>query len=522
MYVYMLKRVLIQIDKTLNVPVHNYSLMVNVDGKNLTIQDVAHVSINQEQVSISEDGMHRIVTSRSNLEKILSSKSTVYGINTGFGSLMDKRISDSDLSNLQLNLIRSHSSGAGEPLSQEYVRGMMLIRCNSLSRGFSGITPELIQHLVNMLNHDIIPIVPRYGSLGASGDLAPLAHVGLAMIGESPVLKDGVQTDGLSALRDVGLAPYKFREKEGIALINGTAASSSIAAISIFRASRIIDAATAAAALSIQGLGGTPKAFAEWVVSTRPHKGQILVAASLRTMLDGYKPEKERVQDAYTLRCIPQVYGAVRDTLSYVAGIVETEINSATDNPLLNEEEAISAGNFHGEPVALASDFLSIALTDLGNMIERRIFRLTSSPLSGLPPFLVENSGLNSGYMIPQYTAAALCNMNKTLSHPASADSIPSSADQEDHVSMAMNAALKLTEVVKNLADIVAIEILTACQAVDFCHNTISPRIRLLHEEIRKLVPHLDRDRPIAEDVKKISSLILSDKFASLVQKIVS
>lgn len=493
--------------------------MVNIDGKNLTIQDVARVAISHEEATISPDGMHRIKTSRENLERILSAKSTVYGINTGFGSLMDRRISDSDLSGLQLNLIRSHSSGAGDPMPAEFVRGMMLIRCNTLSRGFSGVTPDLIHHLVAMLNNDIVPMVPRYGSLGASGDLAPLAHVGLSMIGESTVFKNGVERDGLEALKEAELEPYKFKEKEGIALINGTAASSAIAALSIHRASRIMDAATAAASLSIQALGGTAKAFEEWVICSRPQKGQILVAASLRTMLEGYVPEKERVQDAYTLRCIPQVYGAVRDTLSYVSGIIETEINSATDNPLLNEEEAISAGNFHGEPVALAADFLSIALTDLGNMIERRIFRLTSGQLSNLPPFLVENSGLNSGFMIPQYTAAALCNMNKVLSYPASADSIPSSADQEDHVSMAMNAALKLSEIVKNLADIVSIEILAACQGIDFCNNKISPRVKSLHDEIRNVIPHLDRDRPLFTDVKKVSSLILSDEFESFLQK---
>ncbi len=493
--------------------------MVNVDGKNLTILDVAHVAIQHEQVSVSEGGMHRIVTSRKNLRKILSSNSTVYGINTGFGSLMDKKISDSDLSSLQLNLIRSHSSGAGEPMPADFVRGMMLIRCNTLSRGFSGVSPELINHLVTMLNHDIVPMVPRYGSLGASGDLAPLAHVGLAMIGEASVFRNGVEKDGMEALKEVKLKPYKFKEKEGIALINGTAGSAAITALSVFRASRIMDAATAAASLSIQALGGTPKAFEEWVINSRPQKGQILVAAALRTMLDGYSAEKERVQDAYTLRCIPQVYGAVRDTLTYVSGIVETEINSATDNPLLNEEEAISAGNFHGEPVALAADFLSIALTDLGNMIERRIFRLTNNQLSNLPPFLVENSGLNSGYMIPQYTAAALCNMNKVLSYPASADSIPSSADQEDHVSMAMNAALKLSDIVNNLADIVAIELLTASQAIDFCNNKISPRARALHDEIRKVVPHLEKDRPIHPDLKKIASLIFSEEFEAFLQE---
>ena len=295
-----------------------------------------------------------------------------------------------------------------------------------------------------------------------------------------------------------------------------------MAAISIFRAARVIDAAIASAALSIQALGGTTKAFAEWVISGRPHKGQILVGSTLRTLLDGYVPEKERVQDAYTLRCIPQVYGAVKDTLSYVAGIVETEINSATDNPLLNEEESISAGNFHGEPIALGSDFLSIALTDLGNMVERRIFRLTNNDLSDLPPFLVEKSGLNSGYMIPQYTAAALCNMNKVLAYPASADSIPSSADQEDHVSMAMNAALKLADIVKNLSEIVAIEILAACQALDFCKNKISPRGRRLHAEIRKHVRHLDADRPSAGEIDMISRLIVSDEFADLLKKTLS
>ena len=494
--------------------------MIEIDGSSLSLKQIASVSAGTDKVELSKNARLNVQKSRKNLEKHIAAGKTIYGINTGFGALMNVKIEKKDLLKLQENLIRSHSAGVGDPLDERYVRAMMIVRANSLSKGYSGVTEELIDTLLAAVNSHVTPMVPRYGSVGASGDLAPLAHVALCLMGESEVFFEGRRMKSIDALNLAGIKNHIFLEKEGVAFINGTSAISGILAVAIHDARKLIAQSTAAASISLQALKGTTKAFTEWVVETRSHKGQAKVSSMMRNLLTGYADNKTRVQDAYSIRCIPQVHGAVLDTLDYCSSVLEREVNSVTDNPILNEEEVISAGNFHGEPVALASDFLSIALTDLGNIIERRIFRLTDSSLSGLPPFLTEKSGLNSGMMIPQYTAASLCNMNKVLAHPASSDTIPTSANQEDHVSMGMNSALKLSEIIKNLESIVAIEFLAAAQAADLSGVELSAPGKKILQSIRKSVKHLDDDREQHTDIVKMLELMRSEEFNSLIPEL--
>ena len=491
--------------------------MIVIDGESLTIEEVYRIAVLQEKVSLSPGAVKRINDSRENLERQIRRGATIYGVNTGFGSLLNVKIDSEDIMELQRNLIRSHSSGVGSPLPREYVRAMMAIRLNGFCRGFSGVSEDLFKFALMMLNEGITPVVPRYGSVGASGDLAPLAHIALAIMGEGLVYYRDQVTDAHDLYMKLDISPYQFTEKEGVAFINGTAAISAILSVEIFRAMRLMRNSLASAALSFEGLGGTLKAFREWAVGTRSHPGQVSVATIFRDLLSDStilkKSTAEKVQDPYTLRCIPQVYGAVLDTINYASRVTATEINSATDNPLVSEEEIVSAGNFHGEPVALVCDFLAIALTDLGNMIERRIARITDGNLSGLPPFLVRNSGLNSGYMIPQYVAAALCNRNKTLSFPSTADSIPTSANQEDHVSMGMNAAIKLSEIVSNVYHIISIEYLTGAQSLEFASDKPSRFVSGIYDEIRKIVPALGNDRPPYIDIDRIYEKITGDGF---------
>ena len=494
--------------------------MIQIDGSSLSIKQIASVAAGSEKVELGKSARLNVQKSRKNLEKHIADGKTIYGINTGFGALMNVKIDKKDLLKLQENLIRSHSAGVGDPLDERYVRAMMIVRANSLSKGYSGVTEELIDTLLAAVNSHVTPMVPRYGSVGASGDLAPLAHVALCLMGESEVFFEGRRMKSIDALNLAGIKNHIFLEKEGVAFINGTSAISGILAVAIHDARKLIAQSIAAASISLQALKGTTKAFTEWVVETRSHKGQAKVSSMMRNLLTGYADNKTRVQDAYSIRCIPQVHGAVLDTLDYCSSVLEREVNSVTDNPILNEEEVISAGNFHGEPVALASDFLSIALTDLGNIIERRIFRLTDSSLSGLPPFLTEKSGLNSGMMIPQYTAASLCNMNKVLAHPASSDTIPTSANQEDHVSMGMNSALKLSEIIKNLESIVAIEFLAAAQAADLSGVELSAPGKKILQSIRKSVKHLDDDREQHTDIVKMLELMRSEEFNSLIPEL--
>jgi histidine ammonia-lyase len=434
--------------------------MIEIDGDNLKIEDVVSVARFGERVKISENAIPRVLKSREVIEKIIKEGRVVYGINTGLGELVKVRIPKNEAKELQINLVRSHSSGVGKYMDDEIVRAAMLIRANSLLKGFSGVRIDVINTLIEMLNKNIIPLVPKFGSVGASGDLAPLAHIALVMIGEGYAKFNGEVMSGKEALENAGIKPLRLQEREGLALLNGTAVMAAYASLTIYDSYEIMKNALLSAAMSFEALKGTDKALDERIMKARAHPGQIKIAEIMRDLLKDSKTVKkareEKVQDAYTLRCLPQVYGAVLDTINYARDVVKREINSATDNPLVFDEP-ISGGNFHGEPIALVMDFLAIALTDLGNMVERRIARLVDSKLSGLPSFLIENSGINSGLMIPQYTAAALCNRNKILAHPASADSIPTSANQEDHVSMGMNAAQKLREIIENVKYIIAI-----------------------------------------------------------------
>ena len=492
--------------------------MLTIDGNSLTVEEVLAIAKDHEKVTVSQAAMEGIKKSHASLMKIVSSGKRVYGVTTGFGSLLNVDVEPEDIVMLQSNLIRSHSSGYGPRLDEVHVRAMMVVRLNSLCKGFSGVSPALIQFLVDMLNKNITPVVPRFGSVGASGDLAPLAHVALAMMGEGKVVEGDVEISSKEALDKAGMSIYSFAEKEGVAFINGTSTISGILAIEVGLAYNLFRSSLNSASMAFEALKGTDKAFTSWAIATRAHPGQQDIAAAMREILKGSQNVKKagenKVQDPYTLRCIPQVYGAVLDTLNYVNRVITTEINSVTDNPLVNEDEYVSVGNFHGEPVAFASDFLAIALTDLGNIIERRMARITDTNLSGLPPFLIERSGFNSGYMIPQYTAAALCNRNKTLCSPSSADTIPTCANQEDHVSMGTNAALKLVEIVENLQTIIAIEFLLSAQGLEFIEENISVHVKNLKNSIRKHVTKLTQDRPATPDIEKIVKLIEKGELA--------
>ena len=480
---------------------------MKIDGESLTVNDVVAVARFGENVSIDESCMERVKQSREVIERILNEKKTVYGINTGLGDLVKVRISPDELKKLQINLVRSHSAGVGAYLPEEVVRGAMLIRANSLLKGHSGVRPEVIELLINMLNKGIVPAVPMYGSVGASGDLAPMAHIALAMMGEGNVFYRGEIMSAEEAMEREGLTPLELKEKEGLAILNGTSVMASYASLAVHDSYNLVKNSLVSAAMSFEALRGTDAALDERIMKVRPHPGQIRIAENLRKLLEDStivkSARKEKVQDAYTLRCIPQVYGAVLDAIDYVRTVVEREINSVTDNPIVFDSP-ISGGNFHGEPLALALDFLGIAITDLGNMIERRIARLVDSSLSGLPHFLIENSGLNSGFMIPQYTAAALCNRNKTLAHPASADTIPTSANQEDHVSMGMNAAIKAAEIIENTEYIVAIELLCANQALHLSAASATA-VKIAQETIN--IDKIEEDTvftPLIEKLKKM------------------
>lgn len=484
--------------------------MINVDGKSLRILDVFSVAEHYEKVSLDNNAAEEIARNRKVLEKKLEAGEKLYGINTGFGKFFNVGIDRKDMLDLQNNLIRSHASGVGEPFSAEHVRAMMLVRANSLSKGFSGIRPVVVQTVIDSLNGKIHPFVPSIGSVGASGDLAPLAHIALSLMGEGRVLGQKENENSSALMSEKGIKQISFREKEGVAFINGTSTISGILSYELYRSYRLFNAALVASLLSFTALMGNLDAFSEWAIRTRPHPGQVFVSEKFNELIKGSTFMARNLQDPYSLRCIPQVYGAVLDTMDHAREVVEREINSVTDNPIVSEEGVVSAGNFHGEPVALVTDFLAIALTDLGNIMERRVARMVDSDLSGLPAFLTEKEGLQSGYMIPQYTAAALCNMNKVLSTPASADSIPTSANQEDHVSMGVTSANKLSKVVQNLYEIVSIELLLGAQALDMSEAKPSESIGKIHSLLRGIVPHLDADRPPYRDISVIRDSLLS------------
>jgi len=484
---------------------------------NLTLEELVSVARFGEKVELSEEAVNRIEKSRERVLKIVQSKEVVYGINTGFGEFANKVIHSDKLKELQKNLIVSHSVGIGSHLPVDVVRAMMLLRVQSLSKGFSGVRLELVQTFIDMLNAGITPAVPEKGSLGASGDLAPLAHMALPLIGLGEVYLGGKFMTGAEAMKACNIEIISLVEKEGLALINGTQMMCAIGALTVYDVADLKKEADIAAALTMEALNGVTNAFSEELHSIRPHKGQIETAKSILALLEGServtKQGELRVQDAYGIRCIPQVHGASLDSINYVKSVIETEINSVTDNPIiLSDGTAVSGGHFHGQPLALALDFLAIATAELANISERRIERLVNSDLNknALPPFLVKEGGLNSGFMIAQYTAASLVSENKVLCHPASVDSIPSSMGQEDHVSMGSISARKAMEVYFNSRGVIAIEFLAAAQALDLSETNkpLGKGTAKAYETIRNMISALEADRELYYDINKATFLI--------------
>lgn len=504
---------------------------LHINGNDLTLEAVREVAEANRPVLLAPDARETVQQARSVVDEIVKANKVAYAITTGVGKLSDVRIPPDHIRELQVNLIRSHACGVGDPLSVAETRAMMLLRANSLSKGNSGIRPIVIDTFCEMLNRRITPIVPSQGSVGASGDLAPLAHLALALIGEGECINEkGTQVASVEALKAGQVKPLVLESKEAISLINGTQAMLAVGSLALLASEILVDSADVIGGLTCDALKGTDAAFDERIQRARPHTGQLQCAANLRHMLEGSQIREShrecgRVQDAYSLRCIPQVHGAVRDTLAHCRNVFETEINSAVDNPLVfvtDPENAvgdvISGGNFHGEPLAFALDFLAIALSALAGISERRIERLVNPTLNeGLPPFLAPGAGLNSGFMLPQVTAAALVSENKVLAHPASVDSITTSGNKEDYVSMGMTAAIKLKRVVANARNVLAIEAMAVAQALDFLLPLKgSKRGQAAHAAIRSVCPTMEKDRAMYQDVSKISALIATGKLAEV------
>jgi histidine ammonia-lyase len=491
--------------------------MLSLDGSRLALPDVHQISTHLEPVQIAPDAIAAMQKSRAVVERLASGDAPVYAVNTGVGLLADVRVPADELEQLQRNVVRSHACGVGEPLAREEVRAMMLIRANVLAKGFSGIRPIVAQRLCDLLNLGVTPVVPSQGSVGASGDLAPLAHIALVLIGEGEAELEGARMPGAAALQRAGIQPITLASKEGISLVNGTQAMLAVGCLELLASETLADAADVVCAMTLDGLRGTPRAFDPRLHATRPHPGQIKSAARLSELLESSQIREShitcrRVQDAYSLRCAPQVHGAVRDTLAEARRSFEIELNSVTDNPLVIGDEIISGGNFHGEPLALQLDALAVALTVLAGISERRIDRLVNPALNEeLPPFLTNHAGLESGFMMLQVTAAALVAENRVLSHPASTGSITTSGNKEDFVSMGMTSALKLKQVVRNTRNVLAIELLTAARALD-CLRPLksSPAIERIRAEFAKISPPWTGDRALSSDIEKTAAWIAS------------
>jgi len=500
--------------------------MLQLNGQQLTLQQIADVAKGREQVVLAAEARARVEQSRRVVEDIVAQGRTVYGVNTGFGKLSDVSIEKSDLVQLQLNLVRSHSVGLGDPLSEDEARAMLLLRANVLASGFSGARPLVIETLIAMLEKGVTPVIPEKGSVGASGDLAPLAHLALAAIGEGEVFYKGERLSAAAGLERAAIPPLHLEVKEGLALLNGTQAMGAVGALALHRAERLVQLADVAGAMTLEALKGTPVAFDERIHAARPHAGQSAVATHLRDLLrdsairESHLENDPRVQDAYSLRCMPQVHGAVRTSLSHARQVVEIESGSATDNPLVFADtgEVLSGGNFHGAPLALVFDYAAIALTDLMSITERRIDRLVNPDSNeGLPPFLTAQPGISSGFMMLQVTAVALLNEAKVLAHPACIDNVPTDGGKEDHVSMGMTSATKLRSIV-NLAEMAtAIELMTAAQALEH-HAPLAPGrgVKQAYEIVRRLVPPLTQDRPMSRDIEKLIAAIRQGEFDSV------
>ncbi|MFY4777057.1 histidine ammonia-lyase [Metabacillus sp. RGM 3146] len=493
--------------------------MIMLTGETLTLEEVRRICLDKEQVFISEESMYKVKKAREAVVKIVESKKITYGINTGFGKFSDVIIGGEDVNQLQLNLIRSHACGVGDPFPETVSRAMVLLRLNALLKGYSGIRPLIAELLLTLLNEKIHPYIPEQGSLGASGDLAPLSHLALVLIGEGKVFHSGKIYETKKVFKKKDISPVQLEAKEGLALINGTQAMTAMGAISYIEASDLGYQSEMIASLTLEGLEGIMDAFHPAIHEARGFKQQCDVAERIRNLLAGSKlttsQGEKRVQDAYSLRCIPQVHGASWQALDYVKEKLEIEINAATDNPLIFDEGStvISGGNFHGQPIALAMDFMKIAMAEFASISERRIERLVNPQLNDLPPFLSPEPGLQSGAMILQYCAASLVSENKTLAHPASVDSIPSSANQEDHVSMGTIAARHCYTIIQNVRRVLAIECICALQAAEYRGiDQMAPLTKTFYLEARKIVPSIKEDRVFSDDIERMAKWLKKKK----------
>ena len=513
---------------------------VVLDGDSLTLEDVVAVAFGpsrgeEVQASLSEVASHKVARAEEAIRTFIARGDVVYGVTTGFGAFKDRIIPPDEVQQLQRNILMSHAVGVGQPLDEAATRAMMVIRANTLAKGHSGIREETLGLLLDMLNKGVHPVIPSRGSLGASGDLAPLAHMSLPLIGLGEAMYRGARLSGEEALLRVGLSPVTLEAKEGLALTNGTALMAGLGVLTTVQAENLSCIADVAGCLSLEALHGTPKAFDPRIHAVRPHPRQVECARFLRRLIEGStftRPDDPlNVQDAYTLRCIPQVHGAVRDAIKYARWVLEIELNAATDNPLIffdeetGQPEVLSGGNFHGEPVAIAMDYLALALAELGNISERRLTRLTDecSNQETLPAFLIKHGGLNSGFMLVQYTAAALASENKVLAHPASVDTIPTSANTEDHVSMGATSALQAHEVAGNVERILALELFAAAQGIDFRRERLGRKAQLgqgtapAYRLIREHVPFLSQDAVMYPHIEAIRTLIAEERIQAVV-----
>ena len=476
--------------------------MIHINGKDLTLDQVIAVARSGEKVELSKEAKNAVIKAREYVDKKLHEHAVIYGLTTGFGKFSDTFVPEEETAELQRNLIISHSCGMGNPLPTEVVRAAMLLRCNALSRGNSGIRLSTIETMLEMLNKGVHPIIPEKGSLGASGDLAPLSHIVLVMLGEGEAEYMGQRMTGKKAMEKAGIKTIELAAKEGLALINGTQIMTAVACNVLYDAIELSKTADIAAAMTCEAQLGIKKAFDRKIQAVRGHKGQADCAANLLQLLDGsnlaFDLNPDKVQDAYAIRCTPQIHGASRDAIEYVSGVISREINAVTDNPIIfpDEDEVISGGNFHGQPIALAMDFLGIAISEYADVSERRIERLVNPALSnGLPAFLTKHGGVHSGFMITQYAAASMVSENKVYAHPASVDSIPSSANQEDHVSMGTTAARKAAMILDNARKVLGIEIFAACQALWLRgEDKLSPATKAVYDHVRKTVPPIEED----------------------------
>lgn len=505
---------------------------IAIDGEHLTLDELYRVVLDGEEAEIPGAARERMDASRAVVERLVEAGTAVYGVNTGFGKMASTRISRDEIHQLQYNLVRSHACGVGAPLGEQATRAMLALRANAIAKGFSGVRPIVAQTLVAMLNRGVHPVIPSQGSVGASGDLAPLAHLAQVVIGEGHAIFHGSSMTGAEAMLAAGIAPLVLEAKEGLALLNGTQAMLALAVLALREAEIVVDTADVSAALSLDALRGSPAAFDARIALVRPHPGHATTARNIERLNRGSEireshrsPEKDpRVQDPYSLRCAPQVHGAVRDALSQIRATLSIEINSATDNPLVftsgtGSGEVVSGGNFHGQPLAMAADQLAVALATLGGISERRIEQMTNPQTSQLPAFLIRHAGLNSGFMILQVTAAALASELKPLAAPHSVDSIPTSANQEDYVSMGMGGARRLEPMLANLRNILAIELLAACQGIDLLSPLRpGPQTRRAYDIVRAHSPVVEADRSLAPDIEAVAREVGKGTFAAILR----